>query len=437
MKLTILGGGGFRVPLVYGALLRDQGRPRIDQVMLYDVDPDRLSAVAQILAQAAAGYDDPPAVTTSTDLTEALTGTDFVFSAIRVGGPSGRSADEHQALDLGVLGQETVGPGGIAYGWRTVPVAVQIAETTARVAPQAWVINFTNPAGMITEAMRSVLGSRVVGICDSPIGLARRAARALGLDPTRVFPDYAGLNHLGWLQKLIYDGVDVLPRLLADSAALQQIEEVRLIGADWIRALGSLPNEYLYYLYFSREAIDSIQSEPQTRGDYLRDQQATFFDLVAREPDRALEHWTRVRGEREASYLAELREEGDDRSAEDLAGGGYENVALAFMAAVMRNETTSMIVNVANQGTLPGLPDDAVVEVPCLVDSSGARPVAVTPLTGHRLGLVLQLKEVERLTIAAALTRDVDKLAAAFALHPLVDSVSVGRQLAEATAARD
>ncbi len=131
---------------------------------------------------------------------------------------------------------------------------------------------------------------------------------------------------------------------------------MRLIGEDWIRALGSLPNEYLYYLYFSREAVTSIRSEPATRGDYLRDQQAAFFDLVACEPDRALEHWTRVRAEREASYLAELREEGDDRSAEDLAGGGYENVALAFMAAVMRNETTSMIVNVANRGTLPGCP---------------------------------------------------------------------------------
>ena len=437
MKLTILGGGGFRVPLVYGALLRDQSSPRIDEVVLYDVDPGRLSAISTILVQAAADYDDPPAVSTSTDLTQALTGTDFVFSAIRVGGAAGRSVDEHQALDLDVLGQETVGPGGIAYGWRTVPEAVRIAETVARVAPEAWVINFTNPAGMITEAMRSVLGDRVVGICDSPIGLARRAARALGLDPARAFPDYAGLNHLGWLQKLIYDGEDVLPRLLADSTALQQIEEVRLIGEDWIRALGSLPNEYLYYLYFSREAVTSIRSEPATRGDYLRDQQAAFFDQVACEPDRALEHWTRVRAEREASYLAELREEGDDRSAEDLAGGGYENVALAFMAAVMRNETTSMIVNVANRGTLPGVPDDAVVEVPCLVDSSGARPVAVTPLTGHRLGLVLQLKEVERLTIAAAREHDVDKLATAFALHPLVDSVTVGRQLAEATAARD
>ena len=429
MRLTILGGGGFRVPLVYGALLQDGSEPRIDQVVLHDVDPNRLDAVAQVLAQQAAGVPDAPTVRTSTVLAEALEGADFVFSAIRVGGLEGRVRDERVALDLGLLGQETTGPGGIAYGWRTVPVALEIARTLTRVAPGASVISFTNPAGMITEAMQAELGARVVGICDSPVALARRAAQALGLDPARTHADYAGLNHLGWLRALVHDGVDVLPQLLADPAALDTIEEARLLGPGWVAALGALPNEYLYYYYFTRDAVAAIRREPQTRGAYLQTSQRSFYAEVAREPGRALEHWRRVRRERDASYMAEVR--GDDERAEaDLAGGGYEGVALAYMAAVMRGETTTMILNVRNGSTLPGLPADAVVEVPCLVDATGARPLATTPLTGHQLGLVQQVKEVEQRTIAAARDQDGAALVTAFALHPLVDSVTVARELA-------
>ena len=430
MRLTILGGGGFRVPLVYGALIRDRSEPRIDQVVLHDVDAHRLDAMARVLAQQAADVPDAPRVATSTVLAEALAGADFVFSAIRVGGLEGRVRDERVALDLGVLGQETTGPGGIAYGWRTVPVALEIARTVTRVAPGASVINFTNPAGMITEAMQAELGPRVVGICDSPVALARRAALALGLDPARTHAGYAGLNHLGWLRALVHDGVDVLPLLLADPDALGTIEEARLLGPDWVAALGALPNEYLYYYYFTRDAVAAIRRESQTRGAYLQTSQRSFYAEVAREPGRALEHWRRVRRERDASYMAEVRGAEDERAEADLAGGGYEGVALAYMAAVMRGETTTMILNVRNGSTLPGLPADAVVEVPCLVDATGARPLATAPLTGHQLGLVQQVKEVEQRTLAAARDRDGAALVTAFALHPLVDSVTVARDLA-------
>ena len=428
--LTVLGGGGFRVPLVYGALLADRGEPRIDEVVLHDVDQTRLDVVAAVLAAQAEGVPDAPRVRTSTVLEQALEGADFVFSAVRVGGLAGRSRDEHVALDLGVLGQETTGPGGIAYGWRTIPVALEVARTVNRVAPGARVINFTNPAGMITEAMAAELGERVVGICDSPVALARRAALALGLDPARTHADYAGLNHLGWLRALVHDGVDVLPALLADPAALATIEEARLLGADWVTALGALPNEYLYYYYFTRDAVAAIRAEPQTRGDQLLASQTRFYAEVTAEPARALEHWRRVRRERDASYLAEVRGDGDERSEADLAGGGYEGVALAYMAAVLRGETTTMILDVRNGSTLPGLPADAVVEVPCLVDATGARPLATAPLTGHQLGLVQQVKEVEQRTVAAARDGNPDALVTAFALHPLVDSVTVARQLA-------
>ena len=265
MKLVILGGGGFRVPLVHGALLRDTADRRVTEVVLHDTDHARLDVMRMVLSAQAAdagGPVAPPTVTATTDLDTALAGADFVFSAMRVGGLEGRTADERIALDLGLLGQETTGPGGVGYGLRTVPVALDVARRIRRLAPEAWVINFTNPAGLVTQAMQSVLGDRVVGICDSPLGLAKRAAGALGHDLDDLEIDYAGLNHLGWLTGLRRDGRDVLPDLLADETALAAIEEGHLFGTDWLRTLGALPNEYLYYYYFTRDAIAQITERP-------------------------------------------------------------------------------------------------------------------------------------------------------------------------------
>ncbi|AOT62100.1 6-phospho-beta-glucosidase [Streptomyces rubrolavendulae] len=435
MRLTILGGGGFRVPLVYRALLADRGEGRIDRVVLHDVDPARLAAIRRVLAEQADGVADAPAVTATTDLDAALTGADFVFSAIRVGGLAGRAADERVALAEGVLGQETVGAGGIAYGLRTVPVAVDIARRVARLAPDAWVVNFTNPAGLVTEAMSRVLGDRVIGICDSPVGLGRRVARVLGADPARAWIDYAGLNHLGWLRGLRVGGRDLLPDLLADEAALGSFEEGRLFGAAWLRSLGAIPNEYLHYYYANRETVRAYREAERTRGAYLRDQQAGFYTAAARPEVRALDAWRRTLAGREATYMAANREAAGDaggRAPEDLEPGGYERVALALMRAVARDERATLILNVRNRSALPGLDADAVVEVACLVDANGAHPVAVAPLPYHALGLVAAVKAVEREVLAAAESGSREAAVKAFALHPLVDSVAVARRLLDA-----
>ncbi|MGI5129676.1 6-phospho-beta-glucosidase [Pseudonocardia sp. CA-107938] len=422
MKLTILGGGGFRVPLVHGALTSDCG---VTEVVLHDVDAARLAAIAAVLA----GRPGPP-VRTATDLDDALTGARFVFSAVRIDGLAGRTVDERVALELGVLGQETIGPGGIAYGLRTVPVALDVARRVAAVAPDAWVINFTNPAGMITEAMQQVLGERVVGICDSPIGLAARAARALGVDGP-VVPDYVGLNHLGWLRGLSVDGVDRLPELLADDARLATIEEARLLGAGWVRALGALPNEYLYYFYRTREAVAAIRDAPQTRGEYLCDQQERFYAAAAAEPATAWALWQQVRDERDASYMAESRDAAGagERDAVDVATGGYQQVAVALMRALSGGPPATMILDVRNGTAVPGLPSEAVVEVPCLVGPQGITALATKPLPLGMLGLLQQVKAVEQDTIAAAVTRSAELALRAFAGHPLVDSVGVAEQL--------
>ncbi|MER5945443.1 6-phospho-beta-glucosidase [Streptomyces sp. NPDC001904] len=432
-RLTILGGGGFRVPLVYSALLGDHAEGRVTHVTLHDVDRARLDAVVRVLADQAAGVADAPVVTATTDLDEALTGADFVFSAIRVGGLDGRAADERVALAEGVLGQETVGAGGIAYGLRTVPVAVDIARRVERLAPDAWVINFTNPAGVVTEAMSRHLGDRVIGICDSPVGLGRRVARLLGADPDRAWIDYVGLNHLGWVRGLKVDGRDELPRLLADPALLGSFEEGRLFGADWLRSLGAIPNEYLHYYYFNRETVRAYQQAERTRGAFLRDQQARFYAELADPAAPALATWDRTRAEREATYMAENREAAGagERDEDDLESGGYEKVALALMRAIARDERTTLILNVRNRHTLGVLDADAVIEVPCLVDAGGAHPVAVDPLPLHASGLVTAVKAVEREVLDAAESGSRSTAVKAFALHPLVDSVTVARRLVD------
>lgn len=434
MRLTILGGGGFRVPLIYRALLDDHEPGRVTRLVLHDLDASRLAAIASVLTRQADGVPDAPEVVTTTDLDEALSGTDFVFFAIRVHGLQGRALDERLALDEGVLGQETVGAGGISYGLRTIPVAVRIARRIAEVAPQAWVISFTNPAGMVTEAMSPWLGDRVIGICDSPVGLGRRVMRALGADPAAATLDYVGLNHLGWLRAVRVDGHDVLPRLLADRAALESFEEGVLFGADWLQTLGSVPNEYLHYYYFNREAVAAAGAAAHTRGAFLLQQQQRFYEQARRDPGHALAAWDAARLEREVTYMAENRKavRAGERDSCDLESGGYERVALALMRAITHDRPTRLILNVPNRGVLHELPSDAVVEVPCTVDADGARPLPTDPLPDYAVGLVCAVKAVERYVIDAATSGSRAAALRALATHPLVDSVAVAGRLLDA-----
>ncbi|MFI9046441.1 6-phospho-beta-glucosidase [Streptomyces sp. NPDC053427] len=437
MRLTILGGGGFRVPLVYRALLDDPARS-VSEVTLYDTDARRVAVIADVLARLAQGRPDPVAVRVARDLDDAVTGADFLFSAIRVGGTAGRIHDERIPLAEGVLGQETVGAGGVLYGLRTIPVALGIAERVAALAPHAWVINFTNPAGMVTEAMSQVLGDRVIGICDSPVGLVRRAARAAGADPGRVGYDYIGLNHLGWLRSLTLDGTELLPGLLEDAAALGSFEEGRLFGADWLHTLGALPNEYLHYYYFRRETLASVRDTPETRGEFLDQQQGGFFERAAAAggPQAAYEMWERTRLEREETYMAHSREAsgGWQRDSHDLEGGGYDRVALALMHAIAGDRGSRLILNVRNGSTVPQLAPDAIVETVCEVTSKGARPLPCAPLREDQLGLMLQVKAVERATVEAATFKDRGAALRALALHPLVDSPAVAARILERAA---
>lgn len=441
MKLTLLGGGGFRVPLVFKALMADRSVERVTELRLFDVDAQRLAAIAQVVAELAEGRDDAPAVVVTDDLPTALAGTDFIFSAIRVGGTAGRAADESICLGHGVIGQETVGAGGISYALRGIPVARHIAEQVREHAPDAWLINFTNPAGVMTQVLRAELGQRVVGICDSPVGLARRVLTTLqgaglvasevgpvGLGGSRVHLDYLGLNHLGWLQGLLVDGTDVLPLLLERPELIETFEEGRLFGAPLVQALGSVPNEYLHYYYFAREdlAVDLAAESP--RGKFLAEQQGRFYAAVTDlgGAPGALDLWERTRMEREQTYMASNREAAGnfERDEADLATGGYDQVALAIMHAIANDVPAELVLNVPNDGVIGELASDDIIEMACRVDAAGFHPLPVSPLPDHARGLVVNAKYVERMTIEAALTGSRRAALLALLQHPLVDSFS-------------
>ncbi len=422
VRVTIVGGGGFRTPLICRELAAS--RLPVTKVVLYDISRPRLDVMASVLAG------DSLPLATTTDLDDALAGADVVFCTARVGGLDGRVADERAALDLGLIGQETVGAGGLLYAVRAVPVADMLARRIAALAASAWVITMTNPAGVVTEAMAAILGPRVIGVCDSPLALVRRACAALGVDPAAAEVDYLGLNHLGWLRRLVVDGTDLLPGLVADPELLTQVEEGRLFGADLVRALGTLPNEYVYWYYAEREALHDVLAAGRTRGEYVRDRQREFYAAAAADPDLAAALWAKANEERNESYLAEIRPE--ERTADEVAAGGYETIAVALARALTGNGADRLILNVPCGGAVDALPPDAVIETVCHVDAGGAVPLPTRPASEHELGLMCLVKSCERAVIAAARTGSPDAMLRAFALHPLVGSLQAARELTQA-----
>lgn len=447
------------MPLIYRALVSGRYAGLATELVLHDVDAARLDAVAAVLRSMSRGQNAPLRVHATTDLREALAGTDVVFAAIRPGGTAGRVADEKVAQRLGLLGQETTGAGGISYALRTIPQMLDLARSMREQCPEAWLVNFTNPAGMVTEALLPLLGRRVIGICDSAGGLVHRAARAAGVALPEGSLDgvgYYGLNHLGWLYRLESGGRDVLPDLLSDAAALQSFEEGRLFPQEFLANLGLLPNEYLFYYYQAGAARLAMQAMVRTRGETIHGQQQELYPRLAAAGADAYRLWEEARRSREEGYLAEARGDGERRNEEDLAGGGYERVALAAMRALSGSAAgsqaggvTQLVLNTRNtlppasgeapgpattnpavpQPAIPGLPADAVVEVPCTVTPDGAEPLPQQAPAGPQLGLLRRVKEVERLTVQAASEGNRGAALAAFARHPLVDSVDLAVQL--------
>jgi 6-phospho-beta-glucosidase len=274
LKIAVIGGAGVRTPLLVSGLTHSD--LPIDEVALYDIDQERLAAIGDVARRMANGAP----VRLCTTVSACVAGADFVFTSIRVGGIEQRVRDEATAQRHGIAGQETVGPAGVAMAARTIPHMVAYARDIARRAPRAWIVNFTNPVGMVTEAMRTV-SDRVIGICDTPTELFAEVAHTLGLQTERCYFDYFGLNHLGWLREVYSDGAPQLHRLWDDPAALRAVYKVPLFAPEALRELKLLPTEYVYYYDQPERALANVRRAGQSRGQAIAELTRELFESLA------------------------------------------------------------------------------------------------------------------------------------------------------------
>jgi len=433
MKMTLL-GTGVRTPFVLHGLAERREDLGLTEVVLHDADTERLEVMTALGAHLCDTWGAGFAVSGEPDPRTALAGARFVFSAIRVGQERARAIDEEVPLKHGVLGQETTGPGGFAMALRTIPAVLEIARLITEVAPDALLVNFTNPVGIVMQALHDHTGVRAVGICDGPISMQRSVAAFLGAPREQVHADYAGLNHCGWIHRVLVDGRDRLPELL------DRYEQWRLFEPDLVRRIGMLPMEYLYFYYYREQAVAHIRGSGGSRGRQLQALNDALWPVLRDRVDAgdlagARGAWERAMGERDATYFA--RERGDTMADEAAApapadvfeGEGYEGVAGAVMAAAVGRRKVPLILNTANRGAIAGLTDDDVVEVTCLADEHGAHPLAQGTLPEEARLLIQQVKRYERLTVEAAVHGSYDAALEALLVHPLVGSYPLAKAI--------
>ena len=438
MKLAIIGGAGVRVPLVTNGLFREETGIVVDELSLFDTNTERAATIARICEAMARRAGGKLRVSLPRSLDEALEGCSFVVSSIRVGGIDGRIRDERIALEHGLPGQETVGPGGFALALRTIPVLVDYGRRVAERAPQAWMINFTNPVGIMAEAfIREGISARCIGVCDTPREQFLHVAEALEIPLEAAYFDYLGLNHLGWIRAVLVHGRDVLQDLLSSDEALDRAYPLRLFSKSFLRTLRLLPTEYLFYYYSTREAFRTTVASGNTRGGLIRELEGKLMQSVseAGQDERSvLAAYDLYLAGRNASYMAietggSIDAGGVDEARANLyqSAAGYERIALDVICAIHNNQARVMPVDVANQGAIQDLDSATAVEVPCAIDANGARPLATGRLPAQIRDLFFQVKEFERITVDAALRGSHSLAIDALAANPLVER----RELAE------
>jgi 6-phospho-beta-glucosidase len=433
LKVAIIGGAGVRVPLLVGGLARSD--LRISDVALFDVEQSRQQIIAALAAQMAPGV----RISSEQSAESAIEGSTFVVTSIRVGGAAQRARDEATAIAHDVVGQETVGPVGFAMAVRTIPAMVEYGRLVSRLAPRAWLINFSNPVSIITQAVHQETDARLIGICDTPMEMFEDAAHALGLPATVCSYDYFGLNHLGWLRDVLFEGEGQLHRIWNDDAKLLSAYRAPLFEPERLRALELLPTEYLYYYYRPEVALANIKKSGSSRGQHVATLTEQFFRTVisrgagSLDPASLVAAYQRYLAARDGSYMTLETGETKPRIKPDWAElSGYDKIALMTMRAIVHNQGAIIPLDVANYGTLPFLDNDDIVEVPCRVDKDGPRPQIVGPVPDHPRELIEKVKIYERATVKAALTGDRNELVDALALNPLIPSRDKAAQLVEA-----
>jgi 6-phospho-beta-glucosidase len=405
MKLTVIGGGSTYTPELVDGIARTP-QLGVDELVLMDPAGDRLALIGALAQRMLTREGHPATLSTTTDLDRAVDGADVVLIQLRVGGQAARRVDETFPLPCGCVGQETTGAGGLAKALRTVPVVLDVAERVRRLAaPNAWIVDFTNPVGIVTRALLDV-GHRAVGLCNVAIGLQRWLADLLQAEPSRVRLDHVGLNHLSWERAVFLDGVDVLPQLLADHG--QAIADHIELPVDVVRTLGVVPSYYLRYFYAHDAVVRELLTEPP-RAERVAEIERELLDLYA---DPQLDTKPKLLTER--------------------GGAFYSEAALDLVTSLVTDRGDVQVVDVRNNGTLNFLPDDAVVEVPAQVSALGAIPLplstAVDPVFA---GLIAHTAGYEELALEAALLGGRDRVFKALLAHPLIGQIEQAERLTD------
>jgi 6-phospho-beta-glucosidase len=394
MKLAVIGAGSTYTPELVSGLMRERERIDVGELVLYDIDAGRLEVVGGLAERMLERQGYRGALTRTGELERALDGADFIMIQLRVGGQAARLRDETIPAACGCVGQETTGAGGLGKAMRTVPVVLEIAERARGLAAQsAWIIDFTNPVGIVTRALLDA-GHRAIGLCNVAITFQRHIAAHLGVTPERVLVDQVGLNHLTWIRAVLIDGRDVLADVLS-SFGDELAEEIEL-PRRLLDELGVIPSYYLRYFYAEREVVGEQRVQPP-RAQVVADIERRLLELY-RDPTLA-----------EKPALLEQR-----------GGAFYSEAAVALVAALAADTGDVQVVDVRNEGTLTGLADDDVVELPARIGSRGAAPLAQRPMAPELLGLVQHVAAYERLAATAARTGDRDVARLALIANPLV-----------------
>ena len=406
IKVAVIGGGSSYTPeLVEGFGLRAGVLP-VDELVLHDIDPRRLEIVGGLARRILGTLGFPGRLTLTGDRERAIDGAAFVLVQLRVGGLAARLNDETIPPRFGCVGQETTGPGGFAKALRTIPVVLDIARDTERLgAVGAWLLDFTNPSGVVTQALLDH-GHRAIGLCNVPIGFQRDFAKRFGVAPERVRLEHVGLNHLSWERKLLVDGVDRLPELI-DTAA-DEIAAMVELPAEIVRRTRTIPSYYLRYYYLTDEVLAEQRTETPRAEEVMR----IDHELMAMYADPALDVKPKL--------------------LEERGGAFYSEASAMLIESLYADRGDVQVVNVRNQGAIPGLDDDAVVEVGCRIGHADAVPLPVEPLAPEMQELVERAKAYERLTVQAAVNCDRGVALEALVANPLVRDRAVAEPLLEA-----
>ncbi len=438
MKIAILGGGGVRSPLILQAMAARQAELGLTEVALMDVDRSQLDRVLGVVHAMTHQAPLPFKLHAFTEATPALHAADFVITTFRVGNMQARVLDETIPLAHGVLGQETTGAGGMAMALRSIPVLLKYIEQMRTECPEAWLVNFANPSGLLAQAALDLAGwPRTIGICDAPHGMQHVAAGLLNAPVDEVQLEYFGLNHLGWVRRIIHHGKDHLPLFLETLTQAGSFPGLPF-EAELLTTLSLIPNEYLYYFYSSRKAVANLRAAPATRGQVLLEMNralARDLEVAIRSEDEAgilstYQAYMRARG---ATYMAAETQNRHPAGGlqpdwiHALATEGYAGVALNVIAALSGRGTRTAIINLPNGSAIEGMSSTDVVEVAASISSQGAAPRAVGSIPDHCLGLMKQVKAFERSTIESVRDASLAKARTALTLHPLVADEAAAR----------